>query len=69
MYNDLERFISFTEREGFDKDQLILSSLYPYNCDFSLLELCCYHGAVDCFKLLLTNKLLWGNSSSFCSRK
>ncbi|EAY01415.1 hypothetical protein TVAG_230190 [Trichomonas vaginalis G3] len=53
MYNDLERFIFFTEREGFDKDQKISSHLYPYgyNC-YSLLELCCYHGAVDCFKLL-----------------
>ncbi|EAY07046.1 hypothetical protein TVAG_311710 [Trichomonas vaginalis G3] len=54
MYNDLERFIFFTEREGFDKDQKILNSLYPYNCEYSLLELCCYHGAVDCFKLLRT---------------
>ncbi|EAY04439.1 ankyrin repeat protein, putative [Trichomonas vaginalis G3] len=55
MYNDLERFISFTEREGFDKDQKLVSSLYPHEMKQStLLELCCYHGAVDCFKLLRT---------------
>ncbi|EAX99259.1 hypothetical protein TVAG_112750 [Trichomonas vaginalis G3] len=55
MYNDLERFISFTEREGFDKDQRLQSKLYPHIYEtYSLLELCCYHGAVDCFKLLRT---------------
>ncbi|EAY16290.1 hypothetical protein TVAG_423430 [Trichomonas vaginalis G3] len=55
MYNDLERFITFTEIEGFDKDQILISNLYPYfNGKYSLLELCCYHGAVDCFKLLRT---------------
>ncbi|EAY06733.1 hypothetical protein TVAG_310200 [Trichomonas vaginalis G3] len=55
MYNDLERFISYTEREEFDDDQTLKSKLYPdsYN-GYSLLELCCYHGAVDCFKLLRT---------------
>ncbi|EAY14924.1 hypothetical protein TVAG_380340 [Trichomonas vaginalis G3] len=55
MYNDKEKFISFTEQEGFNKDQTLESKLYPesYN-KYSLLELCCYHGAVDCFKLLRT---------------
>ncbi|EAX81572.1 hypothetical protein TVAG_528020 [Trichomonas vaginalis G3] len=55
MYNDLKRFISSTEGEGFDKDQKLKSDLYPpYYTKFSLLELCCYHGAVDCFKFLRT---------------
>ncbi|EAY20568.1 hypothetical protein TVAG_239430 [Trichomonas vaginalis G3] len=55
MYNNLETFISFTEKEGFDKDQRLESELYPYyKKGYSLLELCCYHGAVDCFKLLRT---------------
>ncbi|EAY14725.1 ankyrin repeat protein, putative [Trichomonas vaginalis G3] len=55
MNNDLERFISFTERDGFDKNQILESSLYPYSYYvYSLLELCCYHGAVDCFKFLRT---------------
>ncbi|EAX92064.1 hypothetical protein TVAG_460240 [Trichomonas vaginalis G3] len=56
MYNDLERFIFFTEREGFDKDEMLQSFLCPFShCfGFSLLEVCCYHGAVDCFKLLRT---------------
>ncbi|EAX89945.1 hypothetical protein TVAG_455910 [Trichomonas vaginalis G3] len=55
MYNDKERFIIFTEREKFDKDQRLISNLYPYSSyRYSLLELCCYHGAVDCFKLLRT---------------
>ncbi|EAY01102.1 ankyrin repeat protein, putative [Trichomonas vaginalis G3] len=63
MNNDIKAFIQFTEREGFNKDQRVLSHLYPlerkiypfyYITGFSLLELCCYHGAVDCFKLLRT---------------
>ncbi|EAX98945.1 hypothetical protein TVAG_321050 [Trichomonas vaginalis G3] len=55
MNNDLERFIAFTEREWFDKNQSVKSSLYPYSDEgYSLLELCCYHGAVDCFKFLRT---------------
>ncbi|EAY05164.1 hypothetical protein TVAG_058210 [Trichomonas vaginalis G3] len=54
MYNDLERFISFTEIEGFNKNQTLESKLYPNIGKLSLLELCCYHGAVDCFKLLRT---------------
>ncbi|EAY00174.1 hypothetical protein TVAG_052220 [Trichomonas vaginalis G3] len=53
MENNLELFISFTQREGFDKDKKIQSRLYPdsYN-NYSLLEICCYYGAADCFKLL-----------------
>ncbi|EAX88791.1 hypothetical protein TVAG_200240 [Trichomonas vaginalis G3] len=54
MYNDLEKFIYFIEREGFDKNQRLISSLYPDYYGYSLLELCCYHGAVDCFKFLIT---------------
>ncbi|EAY17982.1 ankyrin repeat protein, putative [Trichomonas vaginalis G3] len=55
IHNDLEVFITFTEREGFDKDQQLKSSFYPnFNGKYSLLELCCYHGAVDCFKLLIS---------------
>ncbi|EAY14050.1 hypothetical protein TVAG_478750 [Trichomonas vaginalis G3] len=58
MNNDLETFILFTEREGFNKDQKLESSLYPFSFKsyngYSLLELCCYHGAVDCFKFLRT---------------
>ncbi|KAI5517490.1 protein ubiquitination, partial [Trichomonas vaginalis G3] len=55
MNNDLERFITFTGIDGFDKDQKLKSNLYPYSYnEYSLLELCCYHEAVDCFKLLRT---------------
>ncbi|EAY08863.1 ankyrin repeat protein, putative [Trichomonas vaginalis G3] len=56
MDNDKERFISFTEREGFDEDQSLTSKLFPQSnyTELSLLELCCYYGAVDCFKLLRT---------------
>ncbi|EAY19831.1 hypothetical protein TVAG_178750 [Trichomonas vaginalis G3] len=54
MYDDKERFIYFTESDRFDKDQKLKSSLYPNYGGHSLLELCCYHGAVDCFKLLRT---------------
>ncbi|EAX88415.1 hypothetical protein TVAG_231610 [Trichomonas vaginalis G3] len=53
MDDNIERFIAFTEREEFDKDQLLANDFYPlYYIGYSLLELCCYHGAVDCFKLL-----------------
>ncbi|EAY15587.1 hypothetical protein TVAG_496060 [Trichomonas vaginalis G3] len=55
MKNNLERFIQFTELDGFDKNQTLKSVIYPYyNKGYSLLEICCYHGAVDCFKLLRT---------------
>ncbi|EAY16770.1 hypothetical protein TVAG_447290 [Trichomonas vaginalis G3] len=55
MDNDLKRFIYFTEMDGFDQDQSLDNEIYP-DCFFgySLLELCCYHGAVDCFKFLRT---------------
>ncbi|EAY21261.1 hypothetical protein TVAG_166360 [Trichomonas vaginalis G3] len=49
MYNDLEKFITITETDGFDKDQILDSQNL-----LSLLELCCHYGAVDCFKLLRT---------------
>ncbi|EAY12885.1 ankyrin repeat protein, putative [Trichomonas vaginalis G3] len=55
MDNNLKTFISFTESDGFDKNQKFESSLYPISHDSnSLLELCCYYGAVDCFKFLRT---------------
>ncbi|EAY00149.1 hypothetical protein TVAG_330780 [Trichomonas vaginalis G3] len=59
MNNDLERFISFTERDGFHENQKLESDLFPnpsycYVSGYSLLELCCYYGAVDCFKFLIT---------------
>ena len=55
MYNSLERFISTAERTGFDEDHRLVGDLYPYTSyGYSLLELCCYHGAFDCFKLLRT---------------
>ncbi|EAY16012.1 hypothetical protein TVAG_262620 [Trichomonas vaginalis G3] len=55
MHNDKESLISFTERDGFNEGQLIASHCYPYSfMAYSLLELCCYYGSVDCFKLLRT---------------
>ncbi|EAX91611.1 ankyrin repeat protein, putative [Trichomonas vaginalis G3] len=55
MDDDKIALINFTEKEGFDKDQKLKSYLYPYSrVGFSLLELCCYHGSVDCFKFLRT---------------
>ncbi|EAY03067.1 hypothetical protein TVAG_171650 [Trichomonas vaginalis G3] len=55
IFNDLERFITFTQRDGFDKEHQLISSLYPLSfAGCTLLELCCYHGAVDCFKFLRT---------------
>ncbi|EAY19870.1 hypothetical protein TVAG_129780 [Trichomonas vaginalis G3] len=55
MLNDKETFITFTETDEFDKNQKLQSSLYPNSKkEYSLLELCCYYGSVDCFKLLIT---------------
>ncbi|EAY08996.1 ankyrin repeat protein, putative [Trichomonas vaginalis G3] len=55
MCDDLERFIAFTERGGFDKNQKLKCNFFPYSEEgYSLLELCCYYGAVDYFKLLRT---------------
>ncbi|EAX98868.1 hypothetical protein TVAG_146050 [Trichomonas vaginalis G3] len=54
MYNDLERFIQFTESEIFNKYQYLKSSLYQASSHgYSLLDLCCYHGAVDCFIIVI----------------
>ncbi|EAY21413.1 hypothetical protein TVAG_198520 [Trichomonas vaginalis G3] len=53
IYNDKERVIFFTERDGFDKNQKLKYEFYPVSIEgLSLLELCCYHGTVDCYKLL-----------------
>ncbi|EAY07455.1 hypothetical protein TVAG_499410 [Trichomonas vaginalis G3] len=55
MDDDKISLINFTEGEGFDKNQKLKSDLYPYAYKgLSLLELCCYHGSVDCFKFLRT---------------
>ncbi|EAY07749.1 hypothetical protein TVAG_118300 [Trichomonas vaginalis G3] len=55
MDNNKERFIQFIERDKFDKNQKHYNILYPNTYSgYSLLELCCYHGSVDCFKLLRT---------------
>ncbi|EAY01643.1 ankyrin repeat protein, putative [Trichomonas vaginalis G3] len=55
MNDDKESFIAFTEKKEFDKNQCIESELYPESEEgYSFLELCCYHGAVDCFKFLRT---------------
>ncbi|EAY03661.1 hypothetical protein TVAG_145300 [Trichomonas vaginalis G3] len=64
MDDDLQAFIAFTEREGFCEDQKYMSDFYPdyvyayrntnYDNKYSLLELCCYHGSVNCFKFLRT---------------
>ncbi|EAY08673.1 hypothetical protein TVAG_079310 [Trichomonas vaginalis G3] len=55
MEDDMNSFIQFTEREDFDEDQLLKSDFYPYFYKgYSLIELCCYHGSVNCFKLLIS---------------
>ncbi|EAX93842.1 ankyrin repeat protein, putative [Trichomonas vaginalis G3] len=55
MEDNLESFIFSTERDDFDESQRLISDLYAYFRDgYSLLELCCYHGSVNCFKLLIS---------------
>ncbi|EAY22712.1 hypothetical protein TVAG_476410 [Trichomonas vaginalis G3] len=67
MDDDKDSFVKFIEDESFDKDQILINELYPISDEgLSLLELCCYHGSADCFKLLITKfkseitlKCLW----------
>ncbi|EAY06831.1 hypothetical protein TVAG_314060 [Trichomonas vaginalis G3] len=55
MDDDKISFITFINCIGFDKDKMLQSGFYPdSDKGYSLLELCCYHGSVDCFKLLRT---------------
>ncbi|EAY05190.1 ankyrin repeat protein, putative [Trichomonas vaginalis G3] len=55
MDDDKDSFIVFIESESFDKTQKLKHDFYPESSEgYSFLELCCYHGAVDCFKLLRT---------------
>ncbi|EAY05807.1 hypothetical protein TVAG_202640 [Trichomonas vaginalis G3] len=49
--DDLNSFIVFTEKEGFDENQLMYSYIYP-DFELTLLDLCCYYGSVNCFKLM-----------------
>ncbi|EAX85334.1 hypothetical protein TVAG_022550 [Trichomonas vaginalis G3] len=53
IYDDKFSFIIFTETDSFDKNQMLDSDFYPSSPN-SLLELCCYHGSVNCFKLLIS---------------
>ncbi|EAY12808.1 hypothetical protein TVAG_221610 [Trichomonas vaginalis G3] len=63
MDDDKISFIQFIERNDFDVYEKRRCIFYPlrdtydhndYCDDYSLLELCCYHGAAKCFKLLMT---------------
>ncbi|EAY01926.1 ankyrin repeat protein, putative [Trichomonas vaginalis G3] len=55
MYDNKERFIFFIESEEFDENKKLNSVLYPESFkSYSLLELCCYYGSIDCFKILIT---------------
>ncbi|EAY04387.1 hypothetical protein TVAG_350620 [Trichomonas vaginalis G3] len=56
MNDDINSFITFTEKDGFDKDVRLQSDFYPRNHygGFSLLDLCCYRGAISCFNYLRT---------------
>ncbi|EAY07153.1 ankyrin repeat protein, putative [Trichomonas vaginalis G3] len=52
--DDKELFVSLAEIPGFNHNKRLKSDFYFYNCKrgLSLLELCCYHGSVKCFKFL-----------------
>ncbi|EAY08176.1 hypothetical protein TVAG_302630 [Trichomonas vaginalis G3] len=53
MDDDKESFIPFTEIKGFDENFQFSNEFYPTNdSGYSFLELCCYHGSVNCFKFL-----------------
>ncbi|EAX97817.1 hypothetical protein TVAG_411790 [Trichomonas vaginalis G3] len=50
MNDDIEKFISITNTSDFDKDQKINDEMH----EFTLLEACCFHGAVQCFKYCIS---------------
>ncbi|EAY00534.1 hypothetical protein TVAG_286710 [Trichomonas vaginalis G3] len=55
MKDDLQLFISYALDSNFDKNQTLRSGLYPLINGFeqySLLEICCYHGAVKGWALI-----------------
>ncbi|EAX88961.1 hypothetical protein TVAG_054010 [Trichomonas vaginalis G3] len=56
MNDNKELFISLTEISNFKHNQILKSDFYPNNSNqgYSLLELCCYYGSVNCFKFLRT---------------
>ncbi|EAY12042.1 hypothetical protein TVAG_038890 [Trichomonas vaginalis G3] len=52
MNDNIETFTSFTEREEFDKNEVLVSPFFIDTTKPSLLEVCCYYGATKCFSLL-----------------
>lgn len=55
MEDEKNLFINLTDNKKFNPNQRIMNLFYPSSMDgYSLLELCCYHGAVNCFKILLS---------------
>ncbi|EAY19356.1 ankyrin repeat protein, putative [Trichomonas vaginalis G3] len=54
MNDDLKIFIDLSEKSSFHPNISIRLTLYPSNDgrEYSLLELCSYHGAASCFKFL-----------------
>ncbi|EAY10917.1 ankyrin repeat protein, putative [Trichomonas vaginalis G3] len=52
-YDDIKSFISITESDDFDEHQMTDWGIYLLD-RYSLLEKCCYFGAVQCFKYLIT---------------
>ncbi|EAX87444.1 hypothetical protein TVAG_375470 [Trichomonas vaginalis G3] len=55
MDDDKELLNKFIESEIFNVNQRLRHILYPYTENgLSLIELCCYHGAINCFNILRT---------------
>ncbi|EAY01244.1 hypothetical protein TVAG_027120 [Trichomonas vaginalis G3] len=55
MRDDLSLFVSLTSRDDFDEDMKLRHDFYPKkNHEYGLLELCCYYGAVQCFKFMIS---------------
>ncbi|EAX95438.1 hypothetical protein TVAG_243260 [Trichomonas vaginalis G3] len=54
MNNDCDNFVCIIQSDAFNKNQVYYGGLHIILYACTLLELCCYSGAVDCFKLLRT---------------
>ncbi|EAY22183.1 hypothetical protein TVAG_093570 [Trichomonas vaginalis G3] len=55
MNDDVKSLTAFTDAKSFDKNQKFYSYMYPDPINgLSLLEVCCIHSSIECFKFLTT---------------
>ncbi|EAY22053.1 hypothetical protein TVAG_456880 [Trichomonas vaginalis G3] len=54
MYDKKDSLLALTRRDKYDETLKLKSDFYPESENgYSLLELSCYHGSINCFRLLI----------------